>query len=197
MVVVCLYLFYMKIKSSPKTQGSHSIMVMNREGTKEVTLYQFNRLGVAGRPLKFSTPHELEERIEEYYEYCEKNNKPYTITALANFLDIDRRNITEYGYKDEFRPIIQKAKQNCLAYAEGRLFSGTPVGSMFYLKNNYRDLYKDDKHVEVTQNININEIMGVWDKKNTIEGELVQDEENPVSPQLPEENGSTETKKEV
>lgn len=175
-------------KGTKLTGGTHATKVFSPEHGKEVSLYQLNRVSVAGRPRIWKTPEELEKAMDDYFTYCEEDGKPATITKMALYLGVDRHTLWDYPHRDEFSPLFKKAKLKCLAFAEDKLFSGTPVGSMFYLKNNYRDLYKDDKHVEVTQNININEIMGVWDKKNVIDGQIVESPENTVPPQLPEEN---------
>ena len=38
-----------------------------------------------GRPLLFKTVEELEKRIEEYFEYCEINEKPMTMSGLGRW----------------------------------------------------------------------------------------------------------------
>ena len=43
-----------------------------------------------GRPLKYKSAKLLQEKIDEQFKYCDENNKPYTITGLAVFLDVDR-----------------------------------------------------------------------------------------------------------
>lgn len=117
-----------------------------------------------GRPLKFKTEQELQEKIEEYFKSCWtqkidmsgnpvfikdkcgkktdiavlEQNKPYTITGLAFFLDTSRRVLREYEAKDQFSNTIKRAKEICLAYVEAYLFIGkNPTGAIFNLKNNW------------------------------------------------------------
>ena len=61
-----------------------------------------------GRPLLFKTVKELEDKINAYFE--DKNNKPYTITDLAVWLDCDRKTLTNYEERDKFFPTIKRAK---------------------------------------------------------------------------------------
>ena len=90
---------------------------------------------MAGRPLKFSTPEELQERVDAYFADRDKHEKPYTITGLALFLDTTRETLCDYGNKDEFSDTIKKAKQRVeLAYEE-RLIEKGRSGDIFALKN--------------------------------------------------------------
>ena len=62
---------------------------------------------------------------------------PYTITGLALALDTSRETLLEYEERPEFVDTIKKAKVKCENFAEQMLFSTTPTGSIFNLKNNY------------------------------------------------------------
>ncbi len=81
-----------------------------------------------GRPLKFKSPEELKTRIDEYFEHCKTATitkyfvskgqviaqeipEPKTMSGLAVFLDCDRRNLVNYTDRDEFFPILLRAKQ--------------------------------------------------------------------------------------
>ena len=117
-----------------------------------------------GRPPKFRTEQELQLKIEEYFKSCwtqkinkfgdpiflrDKRgkqtdiavliqNKPYTITGLALFLDTSRDVLIDYEAKPRFSNTIKRAKQRCLAYTEAYLFTGkNPRGAIFNLKNNW------------------------------------------------------------
>jgi len=80
-----------------------------------------------GRPLKFETPEKLEEKINEYFGVCDQGEDveelskrgelvkyrrkiPYTIEGLSLHLDCDPSTIRRYGKRDEFRPIITRAR---------------------------------------------------------------------------------------
>lgn len=91
------------------------------------------------RPLKFKNNIEFTDQIEKYFENCNKNNKPYTISGLAVALDTNRQTLLNYEKKGEFFDTIKKAKAKIEAWTEEQLFSGKAVaGVIFNLKNNYR-----------------------------------------------------------
>lgn len=117
-----------------------------------------------GRPRKFETIEKLQRKIDRYFKSCwaqkmdvlgnpmfirDKSGKqtkkkvliqikPYTVTGLAVFLDVDRDTLLNYEAKSEFFGTIKRAKQRCETYAEESLFIGKNVsGAIFNLKNNY------------------------------------------------------------
>jgi DNA-packaging protein gp3 len=92
-----------------------------------------------GRPLKFSSVKEMQEKIDAYFEECDQKEDPYTITGLALALDTTRDVLLDYQEKDEYSNTIKKAKLKCENYAEKHLFKGKNgvVGAIFNLKNNY------------------------------------------------------------
>lgn len=108
-----------------------------------------------GRPLKFQSPEELQEKINQYFLTCEEGEEitvydkkkqelvtytrkiPYTITGLALALDTSRKVLMEYQGKDNFSNTVKKAKLLCENYAELRLLYGDipPASAIFALKN--------------------------------------------------------------
>lgn len=103
---------------------------------------------MAGRPNKFTSVEEMEKAIEEYFEYCDENGKPYTISGLAYALDTTRRTLLDYQENDEFSHTIKKAKAKIERFNEELLFSKDvpTVGVIFNLKNNYD--WKDKQEIE-------------------------------------------------
>lgn len=91
-----------------------------------------------GRPPKYNTAEEMQEKIDDYFKQCDYSDRPYTITGLALALDMDRRTLLNYGEKEEFFPTIKKAKLRVENYLEERLIRDTScTGIIFNLKNNY------------------------------------------------------------
>lgn len=90
-----------------------------------------------GRPLLFKNVKELEEKIDSYFK--DEDNKPYTITDLAVWLDCDRKTLTNYGERDEFFPTIKRAKTKIEAGIEKGALLGlyNPTFSIFNMKNNF------------------------------------------------------------
>lgn len=113
------------------------------------------------------TADDIEEKIENYFNYCNENSKPFTMSGLALFLDCSRT--TLYNYDKElvkFKDISEDDKQRILnavkrakrmveAYQEEQLFIGkSPVGTIFSLKNNFN--WKDSQ--EINNNTNISAV---------------------------------------
>jgi hypothetical protein len=97
-----------------------------------------------GRPLKFATPEEMQQKIDEYFKSCEdelgKLIKPISITGLAIYLDTYRDLLCNYEERDEFYDTVKKAKQRVENFYEERLTLNAPAGSIFALKNfDWRD----------------------------------------------------------
>lgn len=127
-----------------------------------------------GRPLKFESVEELQEKIDAYFNECdphvidttewvqardskgqlkkdenglnylvevshkiETKQVPYTITGLALALGTTRRTLLDYEEKDEFSHTIKEAKTRIEHFTEQMLFSPSPTGTIFNLKNNY------------------------------------------------------------
>lgn len=139
-----------------------------------------------GRPLKFESVQELQQKIDAYFAECDphiiditewveaRDNSgkllkdenglnylveishkkkteqiPYTITGLALALDTSRETLLDYEDKPIFSDTIKRAKVKIENFAERQLFTTTPTGSIFNLKNNYgwRDKTEQDiKH---------------------------------------------------
>ena len=89
-----------------------------------------------GRPPKFMDAGELEKKIAEYFEDCDKNDKPYTVTGLAYTLRITVKQLRDYknavdninvlkqlddSVKAELSIIVKRDYQMCEMYAEKRL----------------------------------------------------------------------------
>ena len=121
-----------------------------------------------GRPLKFKSVKELEEKIDAYF--ADKNNIPWTITDLASWLDCDRQTLLNYQEKEEFFFTIKKAKTKIEASIEKGALSGlyNPTFSIFNMKNNFG--WKDKQEVktemktpkielEITDNSNLEKIL--------------------------------------
>lgn len=109
-----------------------------------------------GRPLAFNSPEELENKIKEYFAWCDNNTKevidkdtgenklvpapkPYTMSGLAYALGVDRQTILNYSNKAEYFGTIKKAKSRIEQSVEERLLSSTGVvaGQIFALKQNF------------------------------------------------------------
>ena len=129
-----------------------------------------------GRPKKYNNAEEMQKVIDEYFNGCqkpvkifnkdlgkyitvtdEKGNieyeqyKPYTITGLANALNMSRQDLINYEKDNEFFDTITRAKRKVEQYVEERLFNKDDAnGAKFNLANNF-SRWKDKQEVEVAQ----------------------------------------------
>lgn len=118
-----------------------------------------------GKPLAFKSVEELQQKIEKYFEWCNSRTKkivtkdgnvieeswprPHTISGLADWLDVDRSTIVNYGKKEEYFNTIARARRKCEAWTEEQLFEGNDRGAKFVLINNYAG-WKDKNETEIT-----------------------------------------------
>jgi len=87
---------------------------------------------MAGRPLRFNSPEELQTEVDLYFIESEKP----TLAGLAYALGISRSTLYEYDNKDQFSDIIKNAREKVESiYEEKLLYSPNPTGVIFALKN--------------------------------------------------------------
>lgn len=91
-----------------------------------------------GRPLKFSSAKELEDKMNEYFEKTPQAD--WTITGLALALDTSRETLMNYEAKDEYFDTVKKGKDLVEHSYELDLKHKGHSGSIFALKNfDWRD----------------------------------------------------------
>lgn len=106
-----------------------------------------------GRPKAYTEAKIMQQKIDKYFEECQNNNEPYTITGLCIALDICRDTLSEYMKNDEFSDTIKKAKLKVENYLEKRLITdNSTTGIIFNLKNNFG--WSDKQQIEHSGNVN-------------------------------------------
>lgn len=108
------------------------------------------------RPRQYTSAEQMQAVIDSYFEECDEQDKPYSVSGLCYALDMDRLTLLRYCDRDETETdselsnTIKRAKARILAQQEERLLSGkgSTVGLIFSMKNNHG--WKD------TQDINAN-----------------------------------------
>lgn len=112
-----------------------------------------------GRPLKFKSSEDMQVKIDAWIESCWEDRisakgevitdstgepmrhqvTPYTVSGLALALDCEPRTIINYETKDEFFPIIKRAKNMVLNNLETGALSGkyNPAAAIFNMKANF------------------------------------------------------------
>lgn len=141
-----------------------------------------------GRPLAFKSVEELEDKIQEYFDYCDNKTKevhsdklgdmimpdpePYTMSGLARRLGIDRDTLINYSHKEEYFGTIRAARERVHEDVERRLLSTrNEKGAIFSLKNNFG--WREKNETDLTSNgkeIKTNAII-FTDFKNETDGE--------------------------
>ncbi len=106
-----------------------------------------------GRPKKYKEAEIMQQKINKYFEECNKNNEPYTVTGLCLALDICRDTLLEYSKDEKFSDTIKKAKLKVENYLERHLITdSSTTGIIFNLKNNFG--WTDKQQLEHSGNIN-------------------------------------------
>lgn len=102
-----------------------------------------------GRPLKFPDPVAFDGMIDDFFIYCEDNEKKPTLERLAVYIGTNHETLSDYENRPEFSASVKKAKQRCLAWLiDNGLDARNPAMQIFLAKNNYG--YKDKTEVETT-----------------------------------------------
>jgi len=131
-----------------------------------------------GRPKKYTEVEEMQRDIDKYFDSCYrpitrivkgkcinvKNSygeilkeqfRPFTVTGLADALDMSRETLLRYSEQDEFSDTIMRAKRKCELYAEERLFDKEGAnGAKFSLANNFSS-WKEKKDIDANVNTEI------------------------------------------
>jgi len=102
-----------------------------------------------GQPLKFASVKELQNQIDDYFTKCENADEPVTITGLALALKTNRQTLLNYEDREKYFDTIKTAKTRVEHYAEKKLFTGTPTGAIFALKNfGWSDKHEIDTSID-------------------------------------------------
>ena len=134
-----------------------------------------------GRPPKYKSKEEIEEKIDAYFKQCEGevlkdnngntvfnkfgnpviiNQRPPTVTGLALALGFSTRlSLLNYQRTKEFMNPITRAKARVEAYAEERLFDRDgSSGAQFSLRNNFKGWTEKTELDEEEQQARIEQI---------------------------------------
>lgn len=91
-----------------------------------------------GRPNLYTSNEQMKKDIDNYFNNCDEQQRPYTMSGLAYALHMDRRSLVNYANKDEFFLTIKNARQRVEQQLEENLYRlGNNSGIIFNLKNNF------------------------------------------------------------
>lgn len=98
-----------------------------------------------GRKMKYTDVELFQKKVDDYFNMCDEEEKPYTMSGLAYYLDLDRKSLLNYSKNEKFFPTIKKAKQKVEMMLEEQLYRlGNNSGVIFNLKNNFGWIDKVD-----------------------------------------------------
>lgn len=91
------------------------------------------------RPKLYETKEEVQKIIDAYFSLCDQLEKPYTMSGLANALNMSRQSLINYSKEDEFFDTIKKARAEVEQQLEENALMGkaNSTFTIFNLKNNY------------------------------------------------------------
>lgn len=131
-----------------------------------------------GRPLKFPSVEDLENKINQYFQSSKESGDPITITGLACALDTSRKVLVEYEERDEYSNAIKRAKQFIEAYFEKMLITKTNVaGVIFSLKNNYKRVDKHEIEANVTHSVSLVNLADLAERALTNQLEALEEQD--------------------
>jgi hypothetical protein len=104
-----------------------------------------------GRPPIYASPEDLQQKIMEYFAYCEERKENIKITGLCLFCGFEsRQSFYDYELKKEFSYTIKRARMVIESHYEEGLNTFKYGGAVFGLKNMG---WKDQVESHVTQTI--------------------------------------------
>ena len=91
-------------------------------------------------PINIKNPKEVEERVNQYFDFCQENNLPPNHTGLANWLGVHMQTVARWrrgDYGEVCSPIIQKAFMiiEDSLITQVQLENKNPAGGIFLLKS--------------------------------------------------------------
>ena len=122
-----------------------------------------------GRPKLYDSVEDMKKDIEKYFKECDKKGKPYTMSGLANALDMSRQSLINYSNDDNFFDTIKKARFKVEQQLEENALIGTSNATftIFNLKNNFG--WVDKQEQEITSKNRFNIVNDLPKEENTNE----------------------------
>ena len=112
------------------------------------------RVSINLPPINIKNPHEVEHRIDEYFDFCEMNNKPPNMVGLGNWLGVGYQTISKWKNGDWETESVGEIVQRALSVIEESLVSQVQdnpkamVGGMFLLKSMFH--YREQQDIVIT-----------------------------------------------
>lgn len=101
-----------------------------------------------GRPPKYATELLLKDKVMGYFERCAEKKEIPNKAGLRLFLDIDKSTYSDY--KKKFPNPIKRGEEVIENAWIQRLGQAASTGAIFYLKNAFKDDYRDRYESDLT-----------------------------------------------
>ena len=101
---------------------------------------------------KIKSPEEFIDRAEKYFQDCEKNGTPLTISGLALAEGLSLKSLSNYENREEFADAVGWAKTYITNNLEKLLLTKgvNATGPTFLLRAINREVFGDKSSVDVT-----------------------------------------------
>lgn len=112
------------------------------------------RVSINLPPINIKNPHEVEHRIDEYFDFCEMNDKPPNMIGLGNWLGVSVGTIQKWKNGEWGNGEVVEVIQRALSVIEESLVTQVQdnpkamVGGMFLLKSMFH--YKEQQDIVIT-----------------------------------------------
>ena len=118
----------------------------------------------------FKDAKELQNKVDEYFNMCNTNRRPYSVSGLALYLGLTTQTLRNYekSYGDtEYADIIKVAKQKIEEFAECCLYDNRKCsGAKFVLENCY-DGWTNKNDVNLSGNIGFRKLEDILSESNS------------------------------
>ena len=104
-----------------------------------------------GRPLAYNL-EDIVKGAEAYFNHCEENHEPLTITGLSYWCGfVERKQIYEYAEKEDFAPTIKKYMHRIEYGYELKLHGNSPTGAIYWFNQKGLKPPEEDKSIDVSE----------------------------------------------
>lgn len=127
-----------------------------------------------GCPPIFASPQEMQDKIMQYFAYCEDNKENLKITGLCLFIGFEsRQSFYDYESRQDFSYTVKRARMVIESHYEEGLNTFKYGGSVFALKNMG---WKDQQEQNITTTITTvtPQVINVEIPLSSNEGEIVE-----------------------
>jgi hypothetical protein len=128
----------------------------NTEPGDNARYLRMARVSLSLPPIDISDAKQVEARINQYFDFCEQNDRKPNMIGMANWLGVDRKTVQQWKTGDcrseTHTPVIKKAidllEELWVDYMQNGKMN--PASGIFLAKNMFQ--YKDVQDVVVTPN---------------------------------------------